>query len=264
MGQITIPLGQLHWDKASWPRRFLDADRVELFAEIITSGEVLPPIEVVPKGDGTYLIADGVHRYNVARKAGRKDLDGVIVVPNAGESVQACVYRRALETATQSSLPLTTAERRTAVLRLLRERQDLSHRAIGRLVGVSHDSVDRWSYLLVETPGARKAAKKTSRPIKQRGTEPGARSPGEGAAPPAPLTFDLAAKRIVGDLAALYNTKSFVDTIAPGFAAGRLADTFEALLGSNALVCTRLLALWTFKASEVLEERAKTRPDGVS
>ena len=90
-----------------------------MFAALLGSGEALPPIEVVPRGDGTFLIADGVHRSAAALATNQPQVGAIVLSVEAGESCEACAFRRALETATQSALPLSNAERRDAVLKLV-------------------------------------------------------------------------------------------------------------------------------------------------
>lgn len=140
----TLPISKLRYSTSTWPRRVLDEERIALFVVLLGEGETLPPIEVVPVGDDTFDIADGVHRSIAALRVGRSEIEVVFVVPAGAESPEACAYRRALETACQTALALTKDERRRAALYLSRTRGDLSRRAIARLVGVAHSTVDRW------------------------------------------------------------------------------------------------------------------------
>src|ERR1700733_13812215 len=148
-----IPINQLVARRDLWPRVEAQEERIEMFADQLRSGDELAPIEVVPHNDGKYLIADGVHRTYAAVRAVRNDIPALIITPLPGETAEACVYRRALETPTRSALPLSKAERRRAVLKL-RSETDLSDRAIAQLVGVSHNSVGRWTKEESETPAA--------------------------------------------------------------------------------------------------------------
>jgi ParB-like chromosome segregation protein Spo0J len=56
----------------AWPRRYIDEERVEDFAALYREQghTALPPLELVNDGHGRLLIADGVHRWQAARKAG--------------------------------------------------------------------------------------------------------------------------------------------------------------------------------------------------
>ena len=151
---ITVPLASITLDPVAWPRETFDEERVELFAEMIRdasaqatgtgSGWVnpLPPLVVVADGRGGYVLADGWHRYEAHRRLGAGfDLVSVAVHPSAGVDLGAHAYELSLVYATVSAKPLTTAEKRAAIKRLLAERPELSDRAIARLVGVSHRTV---------------------------------------------------------------------------------------------------------------------------
>ena len=142
---IAIPISQLRYSKDVWPRFGADEERISLFAELFINGESVPAIEVVADGEGCYLIADGMHRTYAARRARLEAIESFVVEPEPGETPAGCAYRRALDTATKAALPLFKAERRHAAIRLIDTHPDLSHRAIARMVGVSHDSVDRWA-----------------------------------------------------------------------------------------------------------------------
>jgi hypothetical protein len=109
---IQLKINQLLVARQAWPRFGLDEERAELFKDLLTSGEELPPVEVVPYEPDRYLIADGVHRVNAASRAGRTEIGVVIIGLEDGETPVARALRRGLETATKTALPLTTPERR--------------------------------------------------------------------------------------------------------------------------------------------------------
>ena len=101
-----------------WPRDELNEERIELFVEHFQADEELDPVVVLLHHDGKYGLVDGNHRVQAALRAGRNDVRAVIISPRTNETPDACAYRVALETATRSSLPLSKAERRRAVLKL--------------------------------------------------------------------------------------------------------------------------------------------------
>jgi ParB-like chromosome segregation protein Spo0J len=231
LSPLQLPTSQLRYSKTAWPRAALNQERVQLFSALLGAGEELPPIEVVPRGDGTFLIADGVHRSFAATAVNRSQIDAVILSVEPGESAEACAFRRALETATRSALPLTTAERRVAALRLVKECPDLSHRAIARLVGVSHDSVDRWAKGVAESV-----------------------SSGETSSPRV-VTADEAARRLVNGLVRLHDSRGLLDMLKPQRMGRHLADAFEERLGDEALARAKAFADWADVAVQVLEDR---------
>ncbi len=234
MSPAVVPTSQLRYSKAAWPRAAVSQERVKMFTDLLGSGEELPPIEVVPQGDGSYLIADGIHRSLAAVAVNRSQVDVVVLSVPPGESAEASAFLRALETATRSPMPLTTSERRTAALRLIDERPGLSHRAVARLVGVSHDTVDRWAKGVAESA-----------------------SDGE-TGPSSMETPDRAARRLVNGLVRLDDARGLFDMIKPARMGGHLADAFEARLGDDALRSAQRFAQWASAAVEVLEGRRAT------
>ena len=138
-------------------------------------------------------------------------------------------YRRALETATQSALPLTKAERRQAVLRLAAEQPELSHREISRRVGVSHDTVGRW---LREDGDPDARAEEYVRPT---------------------VTADQVAGRLVGHLARLNEARGIRDLLMPHRMGQHLADAFRNQFGNTALKEAQKTFSWMQLAVDSLE-----------
>jgi uncharacterized ParB-like nuclease family protein len=223
-----IPINQLVARRDLWPRFDADEERVEMFADQLRAGDDLAPIEVVPHNDGKYLIADGVHRTQAAVRAGRNDVPALILTPLAGETPEACAYRRALETATRSALPLSKAERRRAVLKL-RSETDLSDRAIAQLVGVSHNSVGRWTKEASETPA----------------------STGSPSGLP---TVEKVATRIATYLTQIDGGRGLLDLIAPGRMGKHIAQAFADCHGENALHEIDRVREWIDQAARTLRE----------
>jgi transposase-like protein len=232
-----VKIDQLLISRDAWPRFASSEERVDLFAQLILSGEELPAIEVIARENEKYLIADGVHRTYAALRAGRSEIDVVVIEPSPGESDFACAFRRALETATKTALPLTTAERRSAAVRIARDQPGVSHREIARRVGVSHDSVDRW--LRPEQAEA------------SGGDEPDL--PG-----PPLLTADKAARQLVTGLARLYESRGIADLFVPARMGKHLAEAFEQRFGDEALKEATRFASWATRAVAILES-AKDR-----
>jgi ParB-like chromosome segregation protein Spo0J len=224
-------LAQVVLDRSAWPRFTWDLDRIELFKGLVASGEEVPPIEVVRREDGKFIIADGVHRAVAARWAGRNDIEALVLDPADGESLLGFAYRRALETATRTALPLTKDERRRAVRRLLAESSDLSHRSIAKLVGVSHDTVDRWA--------KDEATSNESEPERMTPFETSAR----------------AARRLASAFVRLDESRGLLDTLRPSRMGSHLADALADRLGDDALDRAQAYAQWSADAFRVLEDR---------
>jgi len=223
-----IPINQLVVRRDLWPRFSADEERIELFADQLRAGEELPPIEVVPHNDGKYLIADGVHRTYGAIRAGRSDVPALIITPLPNETPEACVYRRALETATRSALPLNRAERRRAVLKLAAE-TDLSDRAIARLVGVSHNSVGRWT----KEDSEESASAQTSSTVP---------------------SVERVALRLATYLTQIDGGRGLLDLIAPGRVGKHIAQAFADCHGENALHEIDRVREWIDQAARTLRD----------
>jgi len=234
---VRVPTDRLRYSKSAWPREALNTDRISLFWSLMTAGESVPPIEVIAQGDGTYLISDGVHRSHAARAGKFSEVEVLVVEPEVGESAYDCAFRRGLETATRSSLPLTRAERRRAALRLLQTRQEMSHRAIAQLVGVAHSSVDRWAQEEADSAG----------------TDGSNETP-----PPRPSpSADETARRLVGFLIRLDESRGLLDYLAPARMGRHLAAAFADRFGDDAPSQAERLAQWTGAAADLLRERAR-------
>lgn len=226
----TVLVAHLIVDESIYPRDGLDDSRVDMFADLYRAGEPVPPIEVIDLGDGTYLIGEGVHRYYAARAAGLNQIEVVFVMPESGESITDCAYRRALETATRSALPLTRSERQRAARRLLETRPDLSRRAVARLVGVAHSTVDRWAEEVAESASESATAGSTVGP-----------------------TADEVAMKLVRFLERLSDSRGLFDYFAPKRMGTHLAQAFYDRFGDRALAEARTVAVWISHAVTMLE-----------
>jgi hypothetical protein len=234
---IQLKIDQLVAFRDAWPRFVLNDERVELFKELLAAGEELPPIEVVPYQPDRYLIADGVHRATAAKRANHATMGVVILPVEDGETPMDCALRRALETATRTALPLTRAERYQAAIKLSAKHPEMSHRAIAKLVGVSHDSVDRWL-----------------RPAEQQQAAD-AEDEEEPDSPYEPsITADQAARQLVSGLVFLYDSRGLTDLLVPARMGKHLADAYQERFGDEALKEALRFASWANRAVVVLNQ----------
>jgi hypothetical protein len=76
-----VPISKIIAEPELWPREQFDAERLQLFADYFAAGEEakLPPVQLVDVGDGHYLLADGWHRSEVARRSNRDEISAVIL-----------------------------------------------------------------------------------------------------------------------------------------------------------------------------------------
>ncbi|MBN1815362.1 MAG: hypothetical protein JXA14_26255 [Anaerolineae bacterium] len=123
--------------------RGIDRERVEDYARDMAEGDEFPPIicffERLPSGNGHKLwLADGFHRLAAAQSSALAVSIQARVAPGS--------HRDAVEYAAtcnaRHGLPMTAADKRNAIRRLLHLHPDLASREIARQVGCSHSTVE--------------------------------------------------------------------------------------------------------------------------
>lgn len=142
-----IPLSYIERDSRAWPRSSLDHQRVAEFVSLYADGGItaLPPLEIVVDREGNFLLYDGHHRLEALHQLDAKDEDVpvlVVDVPEGHDPVE-LAFERAVATSATSSKPLTRAERRAAVARLLQADPSRSDREMARLTGASPTTVGK-------------------------------------------------------------------------------------------------------------------------
>lgn len=145
MTETRLPIGAFQLNRSAWPRQSLDPSRVgEFFQLYLESGlAALPPIEVVPSGDGTFLVADGAHRLSALQQTNVTEVPCVVLPVLDGQDPVLIGFVRGLEASATTAKPLTFAEKRAAADRLIAETPEASDSEIGRLTGLSHQTVGR-------------------------------------------------------------------------------------------------------------------------
>jgi hypothetical protein len=141
---FAVSLAQVDVDADVQVRvRGVDSDRVEDYARDMAEGDQFPPIicffERLPSGAGHKLwLADGFHRLAAAQSSALAVTIQARVAPGS--------HRDAVEYAatcnTRHGLPMTSADKRNAVRRLLHLHPDLASREIARKVGCSHNTAE--------------------------------------------------------------------------------------------------------------------------
>jgi hypothetical protein len=142
--EIAVALAQVRFSPRAWPRQYLDNERLDEFVALYQEDlTLLPAVELVPDGQGRYLIGDGVHRVEAARQARFTEILATFVAVPAGADPVTVAYLHGLRRSAISAKPLTRAEKRAAIRRLLEMRPDASDREIARTIGVDHKTVGR-------------------------------------------------------------------------------------------------------------------------
>jgi hypothetical protein len=136
--ELRYPDGMTFFIEPSiYPRIQFDEERAADFAEILSSGEQpFPPVQLTRESgdDGRVVVLDGVHRIIASILASTPVPYELVATPES-------LYAESVRLSAISSKPLTRAEKRTAVLRLLKEHLEWSNRKIAELAGVSHTFV---------------------------------------------------------------------------------------------------------------------------
>lgn len=119
----------------------LNEAAVERYAETLQAVEAIawpfPPV-VLNATDNGYVCVDGAHRIAAAMKAGREAVEAkVVTLSDADAKVEAARANMA------NGLPLTPAERKKAIARLIELRPVWTDAAIARLMGVHRNTVAR-------------------------------------------------------------------------------------------------------------------------
>lgn len=119
----------------------LNEAAVERYAETLQAVEAIawpfPPV-VLNQTERGYVCVDGAHRIAAAMKAGREEVEAkVIYLTEADAKVEAARANMA------NGLPLTPAERKKAIARLIELRPVWTDAAIARLMGVHRNTVAR-------------------------------------------------------------------------------------------------------------------------
>lgn len=144
---FTLLLSRLVRDSHFWPRERTCEGRVRELAEIYRHDgvEAINPIEVAPPdADGNYLLINGWGRVGAAIREGLPHLPAVVLPVASDEEA----YELAVRLSSCGPQPLTRAEKRTAVDRLLRTNPRRADYAIAQIAGVSNHFVAKRRQLL--------------------------------------------------------------------------------------------------------------------
>lgn len=133
----------------------VNSERVREFKQVLVEDLRALPEPICVESQGSLILADGHHRLAALEELGR-ELPGdrrfefvSVRVANtpSGQTPTAYAYEIALECSAKGPLPLTRAEKQSAILRLLTQHPEWSDREVARRVGVDHKtvgSVRRW------------------------------------------------------------------------------------------------------------------------
>lgn len=227
---LDVPTSAVVADKQSYPRvKGTDTGRVALVLSVVADGAELPPIDVF-EHKGRYYVGDGFHRLSAYRALKRSTVR-VRVLPYIGD-VRTAAYLHSLDTAATAALPLSPADRRASVHRLLTSFPDMSDREIARRVGVSPTTVGN----------QRRALSGQAKPVAETGERYLA----------AVTARDLA-DRLVSSLEKLWDARGLSDLLLGDRTGKRLAAALTDRFGDDAPAWAHRLHQWTSIAVQEVE-----------
>lgn len=238
--RTAVPLGRVITDPGLWPREQLHHGRVEEFMLLYRDGglDALPPLDVVPDG-GDLLLGDGWHRHQALTRLGSPTaLVRLITGPGDPTGV---AYRHGLLTASTAALPLTRAERRAAVIRLLEDQPELADREIARLIGVSPTTVGAYRRHLDGDIDTAMTAEPSAG--EQQTTVPTVDQPSPVIG--ATVGANELALRLARGLEKVWQARGLSDLLLGDRTGRRLAAALRAQHGEDALAWARRLASWS-------------------
>lgn len=129
--QRRLPLTSIVEDDDNQPRLDpLDDRYIDALSQV---PELWPPISVVDAGEGAFVLVDGFHRMEAARRAGLEQIDAV-VLPLAADTE---LRDLAFDLNSKHGRPLSLSDRCAHAEHLLRRDPRLSDREVGRRAGVA-------------------------------------------------------------------------------------------------------------------------------
>lgn len=143
---LQLPIDKINVRDQYQIRFQMDETRVNEYAELMKDGVQFPPILVGefvgihgPDPDPTYILLDGFHRLEAAKRAGQTAMIvNVVQVHSNADKIET-----ALRANSQHGLSLTAEERRRAAMFLIRWYQNETLQKLARRCGVSKSTVAR-------------------------------------------------------------------------------------------------------------------------
>lgn len=132
-----VAIADISLDPALQVRVALDPKTVDDYADVILSGQHLPPVTVF-RVNGVLKLVGGFHRFAATKKAGESTIRAILRDGDMSEAVLA-----AIDSNSKNGLRLNRADTEKAVLMAHGELPEAEHEAIARLVGCSRQTVGR-------------------------------------------------------------------------------------------------------------------------
>ncbi len=133
---MKIKLQNITTDESLQLRVETSSPTVAEYEERMGEGEQFPPL-LVWQSDGVYILLDGWHRYQAAVNLGFVDYDAKVFTGSKTEALIAAAISNRTH-----GLPMTRADKRKAIQRLVESSGELSSNQIANAIGVSNHTVD--------------------------------------------------------------------------------------------------------------------------
>lgn len=140
----NLRLAQIRIDGETQSRAEINNEVVAEYAEALTEGEKFPPVIVFFDGV-SYWLADGFHRRHAHEKIGALDIAAEV---RDGTQLAARIFSHGANK--NHGLRRTNADKKKAVLGMLRDAPEWSDNRIAKHVGVHHSTVGEYRRSLAE------------------------------------------------------------------------------------------------------------------
>jgi ParB-like chromosome segregation protein Spo0J len=136
----SLKLDDIHIDGGTQLRAAVSKATVSEYATAITDGAEFPPIVVFAADDGEYWLADGFHRFDAHREAGRSEIEADI---RAGSRRDAILHAAGANA--EHGLRRTSEDKRQAIMALLHDAEwrKWSDREIAKATRTDHKTVGK-------------------------------------------------------------------------------------------------------------------------
>ncbi|MGB3290959.1 MAG: ParB/RepB/Spo0J family partition protein [Burkholderiaceae bacterium] len=141
----NLKLEQIRTNGDTQSRVEINNETVAEYAEALTEGEKFPPVIVFFDG-ADYWLADGFHRRHAHKKIGALDIQADV---RDGTQLDARIFSHGANR--DHGLRRTNADKKKAVLGMLRDAPDWSDNKIAKHVGVHHSTVGDYRRSLAES-----------------------------------------------------------------------------------------------------------------
>ena len=138
MSEQMLDISKIRIDGDTQPRLAIDQTVVAEYADLLESGTVFPPVQVVSDGAVHWLV-DGFHRYFAHRKRGRKQIKAEVTTGLQDEA-----QWLSLSANKAHGLRRTNNDKAKAVIKALKMRSELTDNAIAEHVGVATNTVCKY------------------------------------------------------------------------------------------------------------------------